>query len=173
MHVVKYLPIYHVKVPSSHADKRSVFAVSLIWMFQAFEHKPSVFALLIWHSIKDGKRASPSPPALNHNTRSGMKRWRSITRHRSRAFPLEAAWMTLQQIEIDGHLTSGRMTFAVYGVNLDSQENKMQYLKPQFFQYCIYYFIYIPGHRICIMASLFFLLAASPTWETVSFNLVS
>ncbi len=63
----------------------------------------------------------------------------SITRHRSRAFPLEAAWMTLQQIEIDGHLTSGRMTFAVYGVNLDSQENKMQYLKPQFFQYCIYY----------------------------------
>ncbi len=31
--------------------------------------------------------------------------------------------MTLQQIDIDGHLTSGRMTFAVFGVNLDSQEN--------------------------------------------------
>ncbi len=61
----------------------------------------------------------------------------SITRYRSRAFPLEAAWMTLQQIEIDGHLTSGRMTFAVFGVNLDSQENKMQYLKRQFFRFTL------------------------------------
>lgn len=51
--------------------------------------------------------------------------------------------MTLQQIEIDGHLTSGRMAFALFGVNLDSQENKMQYLKRQFFRFNLSLIFYI------------------------------
>jgi len=43
--------------------------------------------------------------------------------------------MTLQQIEIDGHLACGRMTFAAFGENFDSQENEMQYFKAEIFQY--------------------------------------
>jgi len=43
--------------------------------------------------------------------------------------------MTLQKIEIDGHLACGRMTFAAFGENFDSQENEMQYFKAEIFQY--------------------------------------